>query len=101
MVAAGGGDTADAGDGTGGLGNAVMNLNARYGDINCEITGGTFIATGDDTILIATGTSHAVNLRITGGKFSSKPNSEWIPEGWLCTNEPDEEGLYEVYKALE
>jgi hypothetical protein len=100
LVATGGGDTGDAGDGTGGLGNAVINLNARYGDITCEISGGTFIATGDDTILIATGTKHNVNLIITGGKFSSKPNSAWIPEGWLCTNEPDEEGLYEVYKAL-
>jgi hypothetical protein len=100
LVATGGGDTGDAGDGTGGLGNAVMNLNARYGDITCTITGGTFIASGDDTIMIATGTKHNVNLTITGGKFSSKPNSVWIPEGYACTNEPDADGLYEVYKVL-
>lgn len=94
----GGGDTGDAGDGTGGLGNAAINLNARYGPITCTINGGTFIATGDDTILITTGTKHAVNLTIKGGKFSSRPNDNWIPEGYACTNEADEDGFYTVYK---
>lgn len=100
LISTGGGDTGDASDGTGGLGNAVLNLNARYGDIKCIISGGTFITKGEDTILVAIGSAHAVDLKIIGGKFSSKPNAEWIPEGYAVTNEADAEGLYEVYKVL-
>ena len=94
----GGGQTGDWSDGTGGLGNAALNLNAKYGDITCVITGGTFYATAEDAILIATGSAHNVFIEISGGKFTSKPNSEWIAEGYAVAGEADENGLYAVYK---
>lgn len=96
----GGGNTGEWGDGTSGLQDVAINLNAKYGDIVCRITGGTFHATAAGTIMIQTGSTHNVDLQITGGKFTSKPNDEWIPEGYLCTGEPDEDGFYSVYKAL-
>ena len=91
----GGGDTGDSSDGTGGLGNAAINLNARYGDIVCRIYGGTFIA-DDDNIMIATGTAHNVDLQIFGGRFTSKPDASWLAEGCTCTDTPDAEGYYVV-----
>jgi hypothetical protein len=100
LAVLGGGDTGEGSDGTSGLGNAAINLNGKYGEVNCTITGGTFIATATDTILIATGTKYPVHITITGGKFTSKPNSDWIPEGYICTNEPDEDGFFTVRKVL-
>lgn len=96
----GGGNTGDWGDGTSGLDDVAINLNAKYGDIVCRITGGTFHATAAGTIMIKTGTAHTVDLKISGGKFTSKPNDEWIAEGYASTNEPNEDGFYEVYKVL-
>jgi hypothetical protein len=95
LAVAGGGDTGDASDGTGGLGEALFNLNARYGDVTCTITGGTFVAPADIP-LFAVGTSHNVNLQISGGKFSAKPNAAYIADGYTVTNEPDSEGYFEV-----
>ena len=100
LVASGGGDTGSSSDGTGGMKNAAINLNARYNDVTCIITGGKFIANADDVIMIDVGTAHTVTIKITGGLFSSKPKDEWIAEGYLSTNEPDEDGFYKVYKAL-
>ena len=95
LQAFGTGNTGDASDGTGGLGNAVLNFAAKYGDIKATITGGTFIAKGD-AILVATGTKYNVDLSISGGKFSSKPEESWIADGYYCTDEADEDGLFEV-----
>lgn len=96
----GNGDTGEWADGTSGLGNAALNLNAKYGDVKCIITGGKFHATASGTIMIATGSAHNVDLKIFGGEFTNKPEPEWIAEGYLCTNEPNEEGFYKVYKGL-
>lgn len=96
----GGGDTGNWGDGTSGLSDVALNLNARYGDIECLITGGTFYATAAGTIMIQTGSAHNVVLKITGGKFTSKPNDEWIGENFMCTAEPDEDGFYQVVPRL-
>ena len=94
----GGGNTGNWGDGTSGLQDVAVNLNAKYGDITCRITGGTFNATAAGTILIQTGTTHNVDIKISGGKFSSKPNVEWIAEGYSVSNEADSEGYYIVTK---
>ena len=96
----GGGDTGTSGDGTSGLTDVAVNLNAKYGDIKCRITGGEFHATAAGTIMIKTGTAHNVDLKISGGKFTAKPNDEWLEEGYLSTNEPDADGFYVVYKGL-
>lgn len=93
------GNEGDTGDGTAGMSAAAINLNARYGDVTCRITGGTFKAL-NDAIMIATGTAHNVDLKISGGKFSSKLNDEWIAEGFFCTAEPDVDGFYEVRALL-
>ena len=95
----GGGDTGNWSDGTSGLTDVAINLNARYGDIVCRITGGTFYATAAGTILIKTGTAHTVDLQISGGRFTSKPNAEWIAEGYVCTETADAEGFYHVTTA--
>ena len=95
----GGGDTGEWSDGTSGLADVAINLNAKYGDIVCRITGGTFFATASGTIMIRTGSAHTVDLKISGGRFTSKPNDEWIAEGFTCTAEPDAEGFYNVVAA--
>ena len=95
----GGGDTGVWADGTSGLTDVAINLNARYGDIICRITGGTFYATAAGTIMIKTGNAHNVDLQIYGGRFTSKPNAEWIAPGYVCTEEADAEGFFHVVAA--
>lgn len=92
------GNTGDASDGTGGLGNACLNLNGKYGPVSCKITGGRFKSSGD-SILIATGSKNPVTLEISGGEFSSKPNEEWLAEGYVVSAIPNGDGFYTVYKA--
>ena len=89
------GDTGNASDGTGGLSNAVLYLNARYGDVTCKITGGRFHASGD-AVLVATGTSHSVSIEISGGEFNTVLDSSWIAEGYHLTDEVNADGYYEV-----
>lgn len=95
----GGGDTGSWGDGTSGLTDVAINLNAKYGDITCRINDGKFYATPAGTIMIKTGTTHTVDLKIFGGKFTSKPEDAWIAEGCVCSAEKDSEGFYVVSKA--
>lgn len=92
----GGGNTGDWQDGTSGLANVAINLNAKYGDVTCRITGGKFNATAAGTIMIAAGTAHNVDLQISGGKFTAKPNNAWIATGYICTDTVDENGYYTV-----
>ena len=87
----------DWSDGTAGLGNAALNLNAKYNDITCTISGGRFIAEGNASI-VAIGTNHKVNLSITGGEFSVKPDDAWIAEGYYCKSTKNADGFYEVVK---
>lgn len=93
----GGGDTGEWADGTSGLTDVALNLNARYGDVVCRITGGYFHATAAGTIMIKTGSAHTVDLQISGGTFTSRPNDEWIAEGFTCVENAD--GIFEVVAA--
>lgn len=95
----GGGNTGEWADGTSGLTDVALNLNGKYGPITCRISGGTFHATAAGTIMIKTGSKYPVDLQISGGRFSSKPNAEWIAEGFVCTEEADAEGFYHVVAA--
>ena len=97
----GGGDTGEWQDGTSGLGNAALNLNAKYTDVTCIINGGRFSALSNDAIMIATGSAHIVDLKIYGGEFSTKPKDEWIPEGYAVSEEPSENGFYTVDAIIE
>ena len=92
------GDTGDWSDGTGGLGNACLNLNGKYGPVSCTITGGRFKTTGE-AIMIATGSKNPVTLSISGGEFSSKPEDEWIAPGCVVSSTPNADGFYVVSKA--
>ena len=98
LMVTGGGDTGNWNDGTSGLGDVAINLNGKYGPVTCTITGGTFSAAAN-TILIATGSKHPVTVTISGGKFTTKPDAAWIAKGFVCTDEPDAEGFYEVVAA--
>ena len=95
----GGGDTGSWSDGTGGLGEAVINLNARYGDVTCLITGGEFSVPELNTtikLFNVNTTAHNVTLKILGGKFNRKPDAAYIPEGYKCSDSTDSFGFYEV-----
>lgn len=91
------GDTGDKwSDGTGGQENACINLAAKYGPVEMYISGGKF-TTANDTLFII-GTKNTVTLVITGGKFNVKPDAKYIADGYVCSDEPDEDGYYTVYQ---
>ena len=78
--------------------NAALNLNAKYGDVICRISGGKFI--GGSGVAIATGATHSIDLKISGGAFSQPiTNSDWLEDGYVCKSEANSEGLYEVVKS--
>jgi hypothetical protein len=83
----GDGDTGQWTDGTGGLGEACLNLAARYGDVTCKITGGTFNVADGASMIVVNTSKHAVNLSISGGKFAVKPDEDWIAPGYKCSDE--------------
>ncbi len=70
ITSTGTGDTGNWGDGTGGLNHAAIHLNARYGDVDLTIRGGTFLASGS-AVILDQGASHNVVKSIIGGEFSS------------------------------
>ena len=74
------GNTGEFNDGTGNLDNACINLNSKYGDITARINGGNFVGRN----IIVTGTSHNIDLKITGGTFSEIIKSEWMDPEYMC-----------------
>ena len=76
------GDTGDWGDGTGGLGNAALNVNARYGNCDVAISGGIITSRGN-ALTIAQNASYTSSILITGGQFSSDVG-EYCPSGYSC-----------------
>ena len=91
----GDGDTGNWNDGTSGQTPAVINLNGKYGAVSLTINGGKFIALNNAPIVVS-GSAYPVTISIKGGEFSSKPNSEWIAPGFVCSDEPNAEGFYVV-----
>ena len=83
-------------DGTYNSITSCLNLNAKYGDVVCRITGGRFIS-GNNFDIITTGSPYSVDLKISGGEFSSKiTDSSWLADGYVCTNQKNSNGFYEV-----
>lgn len=76
------GSTGEGSDGTTGLANAAVNVEPNYGDVTLNITGGTFTANGEAVSLIKGDGSHAGNVTITGGSFSSNPDKAFVPFGY-------------------
>ena len=98
LESSGEGDTGSWSDGTSGQTDAAINLNGKYNSVYCEINGG-IIRTRGDAALIVAGTSHPVTIIIKGGQFSSKPDSSWIAPGYVCSEEKNANGYYEVTRA--
>ena len=68
ITSKGTGDTGDSSDGTGNLGCAAINANAKYGDCTVNIKGGTL--TAESEALITEGTKYTATINVTGGTFS-------------------------------
>lgn len=64
------GSTGTWGDGTGGLANAAVNIDASYGATNVKLNEGKFIAEGNAISLIKN-SKNPSSLTITGGTYSS------------------------------
>ena len=67
-------------DGTQGHKSAVIDTSAEYGNVDLTITGGTFTANDEDTLLIGSALEdgnpvHDVNVVVVGGTFES-PNTD-------------------------
>lgn len=74
VTSKGNGDTGIHNDGTSGMKEAAISLQASYGDISTEITGGKVTApAGMDVIASVKGAKGDVALAITGGEYSSDP----------------------------
>lgn len=69
IASAGSGDTGNWGDGTGGLSDYAVKLNAAYGNVNATISGGKFVA-GMEAVCVGGGTNGTVEVSVTGGEFS-------------------------------
>ena len=69
------GSTGNWGDGTGGLSNAAIYLNAKYGNVDATINGGTLISEGN-AVDVETGTAHTATLSVKSGTFS---DMSWVP----------------------
>jgi hypothetical protein len=89
----GNGDTGTWSDGTGGTGNAVLNLPANYAPVTVEINGGIFTAP-EGTPVIVKGANATVVIK--GGTFSSNV-SEYVADGYECVM--NSQNLYEVREA--
>ena len=79
---------------------SCLNLNARYNDVKCRITGGTFISGNNEVAVITIGAAHNTDLKISGGYFSAPIiNEDWLEEGYSCTKQKNSDGLYYVDKT--
>ena len=81
-----------------GVSNAALSIHPIFGDVAIVITGGVFISSHGQAIEVVPGLRYTYNIKINGGYFSSKPNPEWIMEGFACSDEPNASGLYYVYQ---
>ena len=64
------GNTGNWSDGTGGLGNAALVINAGYGDCVVNITGGTISALKKAALIDTPNTKYERTIKISGGTFS-------------------------------
>lgn len=79
VTSKGQGSTGDWGDGTGNVGNAAISVQANYGDVKAEITGGTVTAEGS-AIAIDKNASGRAEISVLGGEFNQDV-SDYVPAG--------------------
>lgn len=97
LISEGTGTTGTWGDGTSGSGNATVNFAGKYGSVDAEITGGSFIA-NKDAEMFHKGTTNQVNALVSGGSFSDMVPEGMLAEGFGNNLEKGEDGLYHVHK---
>lgn len=79
ILSLGGGNTGDWGDGTGGLGNSALCIDAEYGDCTVNISGGTFTAV-KDAVLVDEKSTNKKNVSVKGGTFSDPSMFGYLAE---------------------
>lgn len=92
IVSMGKSSTGDWKDGTGGLDNAAINIDASYGPIVANISGGKMLAGGNAIGVIST--ENDTILNVTGGRFSDDSIGKYLEKG--MTTEKANDGLYNV-----
>ena len=94
LTSKGKGNTGTWGDGTGNLGNAVLNFCKPYGNVTATIKGGIITAEGDAVVIDAKpAAGKEVSLAISGGTYSSDV-SQYCVEGFTAT--PNADGTYGI-----
>lgn len=99
LVSEGTGTTGTWGDGTSGSGNATVNFAGKYGAVDAEISGGSFVAKNNAEMFYK-GESNPVNASVSGGSFSDKVPEDMLAEGYGNNLEKGEDGLYHVHKHV-
>ena len=74
------GNTGNWSDGTGGLGNAALVINAGYGDCVVNITGGTISALKKAALIDTPNTEYERTIKISGGTFSDPSAFAYLTE---------------------
>ena len=97
IVSMGKSSTGDWKDGTGGLDNAAININASYGPIVANISGGKMLAGGNAIGVIST--ENDTTLNVTGGRFSDDSIGKYLEKG--MTTEKANDGLYDIVERNE
>ena len=83
-------------NGTSGQADAVINLNAKYGDVKCLITGGKFTAPEGKPIIVTNTSNHNVKVLIRGGQFSETLDASWLDPACKISEEKNADGYYVV-----
>ena len=91
VTSKGQGSTGEWGDGTGGMKNAAINVDAAYGDVTAEISGGKITAEGDAIVLTTAGENKA-DLTVSGGEFNKPVPEEFCVENYNPVEIKDADG---------
>ena len=91
VTSKGQGSTGEWGDGTGGMKNAAINVDAAYGDVTAEISGGKITAEGDAIVLTTAGENKA-DITVSGGEFNKPVPEEFCAENYNPVEIKDADG---------
>ena len=91
VTSKGQGSTGEWGDGTGGMKNAAINVDAEYGDVTAEISGGKITAEGDAIVLTTAGENKA-DLTVSGGEFNKPVPEEFCADSYNPVKIEDADG---------
>lgn len=90
VTSAGTGDTGEWPDGTSGQGNAAITVGAKYDDVALTISGDAVITAPEGVpALSVPDSAHAQALAISGGTFSTAPDTAYLAPGFIFTQNED------------